>query len=295
VVDSQGFTWDLGGHVLFSHYPLFDALLDGLLEWTEHKREAWVWMCDRFIPYPLQHHLDQLPPALARSCQVQARTGGGSSANFHEWLVQNFGEGLCEAFMLPYNRKVWAYEPARLGAGWVGERVATLGARKPGWGPNARFRYPLRGATGAIWEALRGRLAGERLHLGQPLVSINTRRRRITLAGGREVAYDWLISTMPLDCLLRSMDDCPVLSAKADSLVYSSSHIVGLGVEGRVPEHLSTKSWMYFPEPQVPFYRATVFSNYSRYNVPRPGEQWSLLCEVSESPERPVRSASLVS
>ena len=28
VVDGQGFTWDLGGHVVFSHFGEFDALLD---------------------------------------------------------------------------------------------------------------------------------------------------------------------------------------------------------------------------------------------------------------------------
>jgi NADPH-dependent 2,4-dienoyl-CoA reductase/sulfur reductase-like enzyme len=28
VVDPQGFTWDIGGHVVFSHYGEFDALLD---------------------------------------------------------------------------------------------------------------------------------------------------------------------------------------------------------------------------------------------------------------------------
>ncbi|HEX6213166.1 MAG TPA: NAD(P)-binding protein, partial [Vicinamibacterales bacterium] len=27
VVDTQGFTWDLGGHVLFSHYKYFDNVM----------------------------------------------------------------------------------------------------------------------------------------------------------------------------------------------------------------------------------------------------------------------------
>ncbi len=30
-----------------------------------------------------------------------------------------------------------------------------------------------------------------------------------------------------------------------------------------VPDDLATKCWMYFPEDNAPFYRATVFSNYS--------------------------------
>ena len=31
VVDEHGFTWDLGGHVQFSHYEMFDQLMDDLL------------------------------------------------------------------------------------------------------------------------------------------------------------------------------------------------------------------------------------------------------------------------
>ena len=62
-LDAKGFTWDLGGHVVFSHYRYFDALLDSLLEqqWVRHEREAWVWMRDRFIPYPLQNNIRHLP------------------------------------------------------------------------------------------------------------------------------------------------------------------------------------------------------------------------------------------
>ena len=59
-----------------------------------------------------------------------------------------------------------------------------------------------------------------------------------------------------------------------------------------MPDSLKTKCWIYFPEPQVPFYRATVFSNYSPNNAP-PGH-WSMMAEVSESPEKPVAMDSIV-
>jgi hypothetical protein len=40
---------------------------------------------------------------------------------------------------------------------------------------------------------------------------------------------------------------------------------------------------VYFPEPELPFYRVTVFSNYSAHNVANPGRQWALMAEVSEA------------
>src|SRR5690242_10166036 len=63
-LDAQGFTWDLGGHVQFSHYPQYDAMLDRVLpgQWLWHERESWIWFRDRFVPYPFQNNLHRLDP-----------------------------------------------------------------------------------------------------------------------------------------------------------------------------------------------------------------------------------------
>ena len=39
----------------------------------------------------------------------------------------------------------------------------------------------------------------------------------------------------------------------ADTLAYSSSHIIGIGLRGVNPH--DTKCWMYYPEDNCPFYR----------------------------------------
>ena len=69
-VDEKGFVWDLGGHVVFSHYEYFDKLLDFLLDnnWVDHVREAWVWMRERFIPYPFQNNIWRLPEGDLIAC-----------------------------------------------------------------------------------------------------------------------------------------------------------------------------------------------------------------------------------
>jgi protoporphyrinogen oxidase len=305
VVDAEGFTWDLGGHVLFSHYEYFDRLLDALLgdARVEHVRESWVWMRERFIPYPLQNNVWRLPkPDLLRCLEgllaVRGADGGRPARNFDEWLVARFGDGLADVFMRPYNRKVWAYPPATLDVGWMGDRVALVDLARVlrgvileeddlGWGPNATFRYPLRGGTGAIWTALARRLPAGRILTGRSVVEVRTRDREAVLDDGQRLRFDRLITTMPLDLLLPRLVDRPDLAAAAPSFRHSSTHVVGIGLDGHPGAALKTKCWIYFPEPEVPFYRVTVFSNYSPHNVPRPGQQWSLLCEVSESPVTP--------
>jgi protoporphyrinogen oxidase len=312
VVDRQGFTWDLGGHVLFSHYKYFDRLMTEALgdDWVEHEREAWVWMRERWIPYPFQNNIWRLPQEDLTRCldglvDLQRASYSGPPNSFAEWLQRSFGQGLCDVFMLPYNFKVWAYEPSTMNVEWMGERVATVDLKRilrnlinqrdeVSWGPNATFRFPLRGGTGAIWESIASHLPQERLNFGKRIVRVTTAKQLVEFSDGTRERYDRLISTMPLDELLRAITDRPDLSAYADRFVHSSSHIVGVGFEGEPPADLRTKCWMYFPEPETPFYRVTVFSNYSPYNVARPGEQWSLMAEVSESPVKPVNEQRVV-
>ena len=111
----------------------------------------------------------------------------------------------------------------------------------------------------------------------------------------QEFKFDSLITTVPLDIfvsMIKGQDDSIDEMKKLTSqLVYSHTHVIGIGLTGQPPESLSNKSWMYFPDSDSPFYRITVFSSYSDDHVPMPGKQWSLMCEAAEpksnsNPER---------
>lgn len=313
VIDECGFTWDLGGHVLFSHYEYFDDLLDDLLkdQWLFHKREASVWLYDQFIPYPFQNNIWRLPKGILVKCMdelmviYKESNDSATPSNFKQWLESHYGRSLSEIFFFPYNTKVWACDPAEMSSVWIGERVARVSVPQIikniilqqddiGWGPNAQFRFPLKGGTGALWAALAKRMPKEKLVLGAEVVAVDPSRKSVTLKDGRVYTFDQMISTMPLNILVSCLQGEPELAAKANQFIYSSCHIVGVGVEGPVPEDFANKFWMYFPDPEIPFYRVTVFSNYSPNNVARPDEQWSLLCEVSESMKAPRRDAQTV-
>ncbi len=309
-VDTQGFTWDIGGHVQFSHYSYFDNLMNDLLgdQWLEHMRESWIWMRDRFIPYPLQNNIHLLPREEFQQCICglidSIKRGPAACGNFHEWIEASFGTPLSKIFLLPYNFKVWAHQPASMSTHWVGERVATVdlvrvifnaleGKEDKNWGPNNRFRFPLRGGTGRIWRTLASRLPTNVFQPNRRCVRIETAKRRIHFEDGSAETYDRLISTIPLDVLI-SLADIESLKPCVERFRYSTVHVVGIGLKGTPPPHLETKCWIYFPEDNCPFYRATVFSNYSPNNVPDITRFWSLMVEVSESPYKPVDRASLV-
>ena len=313
VVDPQGFTWDYGCHAFHSHYAYVDRLLDELLEgeWSWHRRATWIRIRERWIPYPLQNNLGRLPRDEVARCvdgllEVRlASEGHTPPKTFKEWLLASFGTGLYEVFLGPYNSKVWGYAPERLDVGWTAERVPPVDVRRVaravildqddvGWGPNARFRFPVRGGTGAIWQALAGRLPPERVSFGRQVTAVHARRHRLVLEGGEEIGYDALLSTMPLDLLIARLTDLPELKPFAKRFLHTSTHVVGLGFEGPEPAGVRSRSWMYFPESDVPFHRVTVASNFSPFNVARPGAQWSLLSEISETADKSVDARSVV-
>ncbi len=320
-VDAQGFTWDIGGHVLFSHYRYFDEIYENLLrgEYSMIDRESWVRLAGTWVPYPFQNNIRYLPRALAQEClagleAAQREVAQGrrrhpaQCADFGEFIDSVFGEGIARLFMRPYNFKVWAFPPALLNKTWIGERVAVVDVDRVrrnveqelddfAWGPNNRFKFPLRGGTGELYRRmgqLLGTGPGGHVRLGSGVRAVDADRRLVTLADGSTRPYDTLVSTMPLDVLCRDVltGDVPArIRGQASRLLHSGGHMVGLGIRRPCP---STRSWMYFPEENCPFYRVTYLSNYSPNMTPDRARFYSLLCETSESQRKPVSPETVV-
>ena len=132
---------------------------------------------------------------------------------------------------------------------------------------------------------------------------------------GTVVNYKKLVNTMAVDALVEAMGDKELIDL-SKGLFYSSTHVIGVGLRGERPERIGDKCWLYFPEDDCPFYRATIFSNYSPYNQPqkdvklatqqladgskpsstepKEGPYWSIMLEVSESSMKPVDEKNML-
>jgi len=279
-VDSAGFTWDEGGHVVFSHFGEFDRLLEETLgdDVYEHERSSYVRVDGSWVPYPFQNNLRHLGAEDAYDCLVGLleAPGANGAVDFATWMERTFGEGITRRFMRPYNTKVWAMPPEHMSATWIAERVSVvdpkralrnvlLGLDDVAWGPNNTFRFPRSGGTGEIYRRLAGRL-GTQVEYESELVGIDAVKRELRFADDRTAGYDVLLSTMPLDQLVSCISDAPAdVRAAAASLEHNSVWIVGVGCERPLTDD---RSWLYFADPSVPFYRATNFAKYSPANVP---------------------------
>ncbi|PWN53836.1 putative UDP-galactopyranose mutase [Violaceomyces palustris] len=344
-VTEEGFLFDVGGHVIFSHYQYFDDVIHEALpkegDWYEHQRVSYVRSKNVWVPYPYQNNISVLPTEDQVKCiegmidaaEVRIRAKD-QPQNFDEWIMRMMGQGIADLFMRPYNFKVWAVPTTMMQCKWLGERVAapslklvvsnTLNKKVAGnWGPNATFKFPAHGGTGGIWKAVAATLPQEKLQFNKYVTSVDAQGHTVHLNDGSSIKYKHLVSTMGLDYLVEnvSLPDAAVhtkiKTAVKEGLVYSSTHVIGIGIRGVLPPRIGDKCWLYFPEDDSPFYRATVFSNYSPNNCPqanvklptlqyadpskgtpsseaKEGPYWSLMMEVSESHLKPVNMETIL-
>jgi protoporphyrinogen oxidase len=302
VVDDAGFTWDHGGHVVFSHYGKFDELLLELMgdEVEHHDRGSVIYHDDALVPYPFQDHLRYLTPE-QQLWALEGLVGADAhrsveATDFGSWARRTFGNGICELFFEPYNRKVWSTQLTDMSASWIADRVSTPDWKKAlrnivtgedtAWGPNSTFTFPSHGGTGEIWRRLAAKLHGHIVYNAQLLQVAPLSHELVFRVHGvsQRAKYETLISTMPLDKLCQITLTIPQV-AIANQLRHNQVAIVGIGVRG---EATVPWSWAYFPHPrtEIPFYRVTNFTKYAAANSPAGTRGY--MCEISYSPSEVV-------
>lgn len=295
--DDKGFTWDIGGHVVFSHYPEFDRFFEEMTggEHYSHIRKSYVRIAQVYVPYYFQNNIRYLPAELRDEClrgleEVAQRQSPPDTSNFLAWCKTFFGEGITRIFMRPDNEKRWGYPLDQMSANWVADRISPVNIEQVrrnireerddvAWGPNSRFAFPKRGGTGSIFEAVVP-VIQDKLCLKREAVHINASKMEVTFSDGSTETYDHLLNTMPLDHLMQRITDAPEdLRPQSEGLAHCNSLIVGLGFS---KPNDSDRCWIYCPEKAAPFYRVTNFSHYSPHNAPDMNHS-SLMCDVSYS------------
>ena len=303
-MDPQGFTWDLGGHVVFSHYGEFDKILEEEMgdDVYHHERSSYIRFDDRWVPYPFQNNLRHLPPEVAHECLIGLIEAPGGDPAYRLPDVDAGGVRRGHHQTLHGAVQLQGLGDAGRGDGRAVDRRASRAS--------STTRTPLRTI---IFEARRCRVGAEQhVHVpglrrdrrdlpasgrcdsatarsfGRELVEVDAARQdRIRSRTEADEDYDALVSTMPLDLLVQTIKDCPErLREAAEDLEHNGVYMVGIGYETPLKDD---KSWMYFPQDHAPFYRATNFAKYSPANVPDAdtARYCAYMTEISNSRHKP--------
>jgi UDP-galactopyranose mutase len=242
------------------------------------------------VTYPFQANLGVLQKEVVRECLLGfiksllesrgEKTGSRKmkKGDFHSWIIETLGEGIARHFMIPYNQKMWHVGLEEMTDDWVGWSVpkptleevldGVLGIQGSTFGYNAEFYYPAEGGIESVPKAL----FDEIVRFTDPLLAMEVKkidldRRLIYMNDGKSLGYTQLISTIPLPVLLKKAERLSPSTSKAGRNLRSVGVMLfNIGLS-RPPE--TDLHWIYLPEKNYPFFRAGVYSNFSKSLVPR--------------------------
>ena len=273
--ECAGYAFDVTGHWLHMRDPDILARFGSLCPTLQVERHSAIRTLGRRVHYPFQSNLKNLPDDVRFRClmgaieaHVRREKGQPEPDRFDRYVLHHFGDGIAQAFMFPYNRKLWGVEPAEISRAWCQRFVpvpqldaivrGALWDANLGAGYNASFHYPRQGGIGAFSEALASQV-DSRIQTDVDVQRIHSGERFVQTTNGRTYRYNHLVSTMPLKKLVQCLVDAPGAVRKAGEKLKSTSlTYLDLGLNRKV---LAGQHWVYLPDPEVPAYRIGCYSN----------------------------------
>jgi UDP-galactopyranose mutase len=296
----NGFIFDYAGHIFFTKDNYIHKLINKLLADNFHtqNRSSWIFSHDTFTRYPFQSNTYGLPPHIIKDCIigiVEARLNDNKikPENFKEYIYKVFGKGIAEHFMIPYNEKIWTIPLSEMDCGWFEERVPDVsiedvvtGALMPyekRMGQNATFGYPIQGGCESIPRAFEKHI--KNINTNSKVTAINLKDKYIIINHTTRVAYNRLISTIPLPEFFKVLiDDLPEqIHSALGKLRFNSVLCENIGIDR---EKATDKHWIYFHEEDFIFQRIFVQSNASPHVTPQGCS--SFTAEITYSSRKPV-------
>ena len=294
----DGFSYDIGGHILFSRN---DALLQEMVGWLgdnvlQQRRQNIIWYKDRFVKYPFENGLSALEKdEILEILLTFLNRSTAPPANFAEWCVGRFGAGLAEKYLLPYNRKIWKRPLETMSQHWV-ERIpsppledilkSAIGMETEGYTHQLYFHYPREGGIAALITALARK--SPQLRTGFRVSRITKRDGAWEVSDGRETLIcRTLINTMPIFTLLRCLEDVPSEVERAvAALQYNALLVVMVGVSH---ERMMRASAVYIPDEKILPHRTCFMRYFSPHTAPAGCSH--LAAEITLPPGDPLLNA----
>lgn len=285
----EGFTFDLGGHIIFSKdQEILDLELELLKDKVNKlRRHASVWFKGRFVKYPFENGIGVLDAEDRYEILYNFIDNPPRDVNnFEDWIYNTFGKGLADLYLMPYNRKIWKTEPREMGVKWV-ERVpkppaqdlvkSALGIETEGYTHQLYFWYPKEGGFETLPRTIEGHCK-DRIVKNFAVQRVRKTQRGWAVSNGTEEReYERIVCAMPIYDFIRAHENVPPEVVNAvDKLKYNSLLVVMVGLNReRRHEQVAT----YFPQQDVIFHRMVWF-DYVGKNYAPPGCS-SLVVEIT--------------
>ena len=279
-VVEDGFTFDAAGpHILFSkNKEVLDYMVGVLGDNVDKKRrENKIWFKGHLVKYPFENGLSDLPKEDCYECirDYLKNPWTKEPENLAEWSYATFGASISDKYFIPYNRKIWNYDPAKISLQWVSripkppmEDVlkSAVGISTEGYLHQLYFYYPKVGGYQSLVKNF-ATLAGDKVKNNETITRVAKTKDGWdveTKSGVRK--YKTLVSTLPIHDLLRVWDGAPKEAFEVlKRLRYNSLINVLIGAkEKKVLPYTA----VYLPATDIVFHRVSFPKQFSEQNVP---------------------------
>lgn len=252
-----------------------------------------IYYGHRFIPYPLQRNIyslsnnDKLFCLKAFMEKEHLNREKKFFFSFGDWILRNYGKGIADIFMFPYNRKIWQSDPFKMRSDFSFNsnlipkielkqmlRYTLLSQKERNEESGSIRYYPKKGGINQFPVNLALRLK-EKILYRKHIIRINLKQKEAVASDGTAFHYNTLVSTMPLVELGKIIRDIPVkLKRHLKCLKYTSIYISNFALK-KTPAF--KEHWIYFPEKDVSFVRMYFLKNFNASMCPDTKSSMSVL------------------
>jgi len=277
----DGFTFDYGPHIMFSkHKDILGFMIESLQgNVHECRRNNKISFKGRLTKYPFENGLSGLPLddnfACVRDFFINPyKDQCATPKNLKEWLLAQFGAGICDRYLFPYNEKVWNIPVEQLSMLWA-DRIpnpapedilkSSLGIPNEGYLHQLYYHYPRTGGYQALsnmWSQ------GAPVIYDYEITRIEKRDGLFYVSNSEDVrCYNQLISTLPVQKLLHltNLEIPQQVRQAVDALIVHPMWIISLGIRGTDSEKMTA---VYFPEAEYLVNRISFPATFSPQNAP---------------------------
>ena len=284
----DGFVWDYSGHFFHFKHPEIEAWLRARMpdqQIVEVEKRTYIRFEGKDVDFPFQKNIHQLPTESFIAClhDLWFREDGASEGpdSFKRMLYRRFGRGIAEAFLVPYNEKLYACDLDTLDVDAMGrffpkgdaDDIIRNMKAPDNASYNSSFTYPLGGAIEYV-KAFLHDLPEDIVAYEERLERIDLRTKTAHTSKG-EIRFERLVTSAPLPAVLGACG----LEHDAEAFSWNKVLVFNLGFDKKGP---SEPHWMYFPDRQTRFYRVGWYDNIMH------GDRMSLYVEVGFSKDAEV-------
>ena len=258
----NGFVWDYSGHFFhFNNQQIKDYVLENIeCDIKTVKKKSHISYKDRYIDFPFQNNIHQLPTNEFIECLYDMYHRGNEKVNtFTDYVVNTLGHSICDKFIIPYNQKLYACDLNKLDYDAMGrffpkptmfdDLLFELRNNKKTESYNDTFIYPTGGSIEFV-KSLYKRVNEKNVLLNTKIIGIDL-ENKIAQTNNGYIRFNKLVNTMPFDTFME------LTGKKVDNL--SSNKVVVFNLGFDLPTDIES-NWVYYPGDEI-FYRVGFYNN----------------------------------